>query len=130
LGKEEFGNHVEFICCDLCHLPLTKSSVKVVVCSSVLEHVEDLQKALEEIAFVLQESGEMVAGYPIETRLLEFCVKSFFRSESVSSTWDVYKIKKSKQLFGNPHGHKQIFSDIRKMLRNNFLSLKKRKIPN
>ena len=123
------NKHIDFVCCDICHLPLIKTSVKVVVCSSVLEHIENLQKALEEIAFVLQESGEIVAGYPIETRLLEFCVKSFCRWASTDSTWDVHAITKRKGLLRSPHTHKQTFLDIRKMLRKDFLLLKKRKIP-
>jgi SAM-dependent methyltransferase len=121
------NRHIDFVCCDLCHLPLRKSSVNVAVCSSVLEHIENLQKALKEIAFVLQESGELVVGYPIETRLLAFGVKSFCRSES--STWEQRNIAKRKDLLGSPHTHKQNFSDIRKMLRNDFLLLEKRKIP-
>ena len=123
------NKHIDFVCCDISHLPLIKSSVNVVVCSSVLEHIKNLDEALEEIAFVLKDSGEIVAGYPIETRMLEFLVKSFCRSVSADSTWGVHDITSRKELLKSPHTHKQTFAAIREILGKDFSLLKKWKMP-
>lgn len=124
---KKFNHHIEFICCDLCNLPLRESSVDIVIASSVLEHIENLQSAIKEIKFVLTKQGQMATGYPLETRLLEFAVKLFYRSES--STWEQHNIRKYKELLKSPHTHKQNFVEIRKILQKDFLHLKTRKIP-
>lgn len=118
---------IDFICCDLCHLPLKKSSVNLVVCASVFEHVEKLSEALNEIKIVLKKEGKLAAGYPIETRLLDYIMKSFWRSES--QVWDQGNIVKHKDRLKNPHTHKSSYKDIRRNIEKNFLILKKQKMP-
>jgi len=118
----------DYICCDLCYLPLKISSIDLVVCASVLEHIEDLSKALKEIKIVLKKQGKLVAGYPIETRFLEIIVKTFWSSES--QTWNQIKLLKKHGPSRNPHIHKQSFLDIRKLLAKNFTLSKRRKTPN
>jgi 2-polyprenyl-6-hydroxyphenyl methylase/3-demethylubiquinone-9 3-methyltransferase len=46
--KPTLGN-IEFIHSDTTHLPFKKDSVDLVVCASVLEHVNDLEGAIKEI---------------------------------------------------------------------------------
>ena len=118
---------IDFVCCDLCHLPLRNDSVDIATCASVFEHIENLSQALKEIKFVLKKNGKLVAGYPIETRLLEIVIKLFLRSES--QVWSQHEVTKSKEHISDPHVHKQNFLDIRKMLRKHFIPLKSRKIP-
>jgi ubiquinone/menaquinone biosynthesis C-methylase UbiE len=126
-STKKCNRQIEFVCCDLCHLPLRQASVNIAVCASVLEHIENLEQALKEISFVLKKRGKMVAGYPIETRLLQLIFKSFYRSES--PTWDQHNIMKHKERLRDPRTHKQSYSDIRKMLEKYFSPLKKEKIP-
>ena len=118
---------LELVCCDLCYLPLRNSSVDIAVCASVFEHVENLSKAIEEITLILKKKGKLAAGYPIETKLLEFIIKSFYKSEFM--VWDQTNISKKRYRTKNPHTHKQSFSEIRRLLRRNFSTLKIRKMP-
>ncbi len=119
-------SHTDFVCCDLCHLPLRESSIDLAVCASVFEHIENLDQALENIKSVLKTKGILAAGYPIETKLLDFIVRSFWNSES--HVWDQGNKMKLNRL-RDPHIHKQDFSDIRKMLKKYFVCLKMRKMP-
>ena len=118
--------HTDFVCCDLGHLPLIKSSVDLAVCASVFEHIENLELALENIQFALKTNGILAAGFPIETKLMDLIVRSFWRSEA--HVWDQGNKTKQDRL-KNPHTHKQDFSDIRKMLKKYFVHMKTRKIP-
>ena len=124
-AKESMRN-TDFVCCDLRNLPLRESSIDLAVCASVFEHIENLEQALKDIKSVIKKKGILAAGYPIETRLLEFIVKSFWVSES--RIWDQGNKRKTDRL-RDPHTHKQEFSDIRKMLGKDFVQLRMRKIP-
>ena len=121
------NKRIDFVCCDLCYLPLRNDSVNIAVCGSVFEHIENLSQALKEIHLVLKRNGKLAAGYPIETRLLELVIKLFLRSES--HVWSQHEVTKNKEHITNPHIHRQNFLDIRKMLRTHFSLLKRRKIP-
>lgn len=126
-GAKKANKHIEFICCDLCQLPLRYASVNIVVCASVFEHIENLERALGEIKFVLKKGGNLVAGYPIETRFLEFIFRSFYRAEA--HIWNQSNMVKHEERLRDPSTHKQNFSEIRKMLCRYFSLLKRRKIP-
>ena len=124
---KECYNDIEFICCDLCHLPLKSASVDVAVCGSVFEHIENLGKAIKEIETVLKKEGRLAVGYPIETKLLELIIKSFWRDQG--QVWDQSNISKHKERLTNPDVHKQDFTSIRKLLKQDFGTLKRQKIP-
>ena len=119
--------NLEFICCDICHLPLRSSSFTIVVAGSVFEHIEKLPEAIEEIKRILKNEGELAAGYPIETKLLEYIIKSFYKSES--QVWDQSNIRNHNAGLDTPHTHKKGFSEIRKLLRKDFYVLKRQKMP-
>ena len=118
---------IEFVCCDLCHLPLKSGSVDIAVCSSVLEHIENLGNAIEEVKTALKKEGLLAVGYPIETKMLELIMKLFWKNES--KTWDQTNISRHKERLANPHVHKQGFSSIRKLLRMDVMIMKRQKIP-
>jgi ubiquinone/menaquinone biosynthesis C-methylase UbiE len=118
---------IDFICCDVCHLPLKKSSINLAVCGSVLEHIKNLNQALKEIKFTLTKGGKLVAGYPIETILLEIIIKSIFRSESY--VWSQKNIMKKPEFLENPSTHKQNYSSIRNSIDKHLSILKKKKLP-
>lgn len=124
---KKFNRHIEFVCCDLCHLPIRNSSVDIAVCASVLEHVENLELASTEIKFILKKFGKLIAGYPIETKAVDTIIKSFLKSES--QVWDQHNERQDNNRLRNPHTHKRSYIDIRKVLRRDFLLLKKQKIP-
>ena len=119
-------SHADFVCCDLCNLPLRESSVDIAVCASVFEHVENLEQALKNIKFVLKTNGMLAAGYPNETKLMDLIIKSFWKSES--HVWDQCN-KMEQDCLRNPHIHKQNYLDIRITLEKDFVHLKMGKIP-
>lgn len=119
---------IDFVCCDLCHLPLKNDSVNLAVCVSVFEHIENLCEAVKEIKSVLKKGGKLGVGYPIETRFIELIIKSFWRFQS--HVWDQSNITKHKERLTDPHVHKQLFPSIRRILRADFTCLKQQKIPN
>jgi len=48
-------------------LPFESSSMDVVFCSHVLEHVNDAEKSLQEMKRVLKDDGTMIIGMPTAT---------------------------------------------------------------
>ncbi len=61
----------EFIRADLLReSSLPAATYDVVVCMSVLEHIEDAQGAAAALARVLVKGGTLVAGYPMVNRLM------------------------------------------------------------
>lgn len=119
--------HIDFVCADLCHLPFRDDSVDVAVCASVLEHVKNLEEATKQIEFVLKKDGILVAGYPIETKLLKAVIELISR-KSVS-VWDPRRVMRNEDFGAYPHTHKQKFPTIRDTLRKYFSLLKKEKMP-
>ncbi|MEM1582439.1 MAG: class I SAM-dependent methyltransferase [Candidatus Bathyarchaeia archaeon] len=55
---------LDFICADIHHLPLKDNSVDLVICSSVLEFIRNLETGVKEIKRILRTRGTIVAGYP------------------------------------------------------------------
>jgi ubiquinone/menaquinone biosynthesis C-methylase UbiE len=123
---KKLGKHLEFICCDLNYLPLRNDSVNMAVCGSAFEHIENLEQAIKETIFVLKNDGKLVAGYPIETKLLELIFQLFLKSEPA---WHQRDKTKSKTYLSNPQTHKRSFTEIRGILNKHFSISKKRKIP-
>jgi SAM-dependent methyltransferase len=121
------AKHLDLVCADLCNLPFRNDSVDIAVCASVLEHVENLEKATQQIRFVLKEDGILVAGYPIETTLLKAVIELICR-ETVS-VWDPRKVMRNEDYRTCPHTHKQKFPAIRDTLGRYFSILKKEKMP-
>ena len=123
------NKHVDFICCDLSHLPLRKSSVNTAICASVFEHLENLSKAIADLKFVFKKKGKLFAGYPIETRVLEILIGLFFWGGPETKVWDQKNLLKHKDRLQDPETHKQNYLEIRKMLKEGFSLLKFQKIP-
>ncbi|MCL5075731.1 MAG: class I SAM-dependent methyltransferase [Chloroflexi bacterium] len=55
---------IHFLQADTLHLPFEESKVNVVLCLDVLEHLENDQAALTEMARVLPEGGELIVRVP------------------------------------------------------------------
>jgi len=52
------------IIADVCRLPFKDESIDEIICSEVLEHVDDLVKAMEEIHRVLKPGGKVMIKVP------------------------------------------------------------------
>jgi len=124
-GQILFGklksNSISFVCADLCHLPFRSGSADVVVCASVLEHIEDLDGATKGIKYVLKKDKILVTGYPLETAFLKALIRMF-------NPKDYWCINQNLSRTG-PYVHKQTFQTIRAVLRSNFSLLRRKKIP-
>lgn len=53
---------------DITNLPLRKEAVDIALCSEVLEHVKDYEKALKEISRVLKKGGGAIITVPIHMK--------------------------------------------------------------
>ena len=58
--------------CDATSLPFATGSVKSVICSEVLEHIEEDGAVLDEIARVLESGGELILTLPMRPELFGF----------------------------------------------------------
>jgi SAM-dependent methyltransferase len=115
---------LEFVQADVSHLPFKKSSVDLVLAVSVLEHLSDLEGTTRGIKDSLRINGELIAGYPIETRLFLALIKLFLPiGRSVRDP----KILGKEQFEKSPDTHKQSFTVIRSVLRKNFQIAKREK---
>jgi len=124
---KKHARHIELICADIAHLPLRKDSVDIAVMASVLEHVVDLEKVAKQMRFVIKKDGMIVAGYPIETKLLKAVIELI--SKKTVSVWDPRRVMKDKDYLASPHTHKQSFSSIRNALCRYFSVCAKEKVP-
>jgi len=115
---------LECVCADIAQLPFRTDSVNLVVCASVLEHIDDLEKVLNEIKGVMSENSILVAGYPIETQLSNALLRFF-----LPSGWKIRDTRRwGKEEFGrSEETHKQSFRTIRRLLQAHFLMVKKKK---
>ncbi len=69
LQKEKI--HPQVAAADLLHLPFQDRYFEAVLLISILEHIEDLSKAVQELARVLKPGGVVVAGFPTKNKLTD-----------------------------------------------------------
>jgi len=69
--------NVELILADAQNLPFRSEAFDVVICSEVLEHLQDDVKALREMTRALQEQGIMIISIPLYEDLDEVHVRSY-----------------------------------------------------
>jgi len=73
---KDLWNHARYLAIDLtnkesnvlgnvCHLPVKSNSIDWVICTEVLEHVFDTDKALAELNRVLKHRGRLVLSTPL-----------------------------------------------------------------
>jgi ubiquinone/menaquinone biosynthesis C-methylase UbiE len=118
-GKKSCAT-VEFIICDIAHLPFKKKSVDVVTCTSVLEHVRNLKRTIAEIENIIKERGNLIAGYPIESGLFIALIRMIRPSfMSIRDPRILGKVEFQK----SPFTHKQTYKTIRKVLQEFFTTV-------
>lgn len=66
------GQGVRPVACDAKSLPFLNESFDGVVCSEVLEHIEDDREALREISRIAKRGGELILTCPVHKRLFGF----------------------------------------------------------
>ncbi len=69
----------------------------------------------------------MIAGYPIETKLLKVIIGLSGRRHM--KTWEPLRVMEEEEYRKDPHTHKQRFPKIRDMLNKYFLILRREKMP-
>ena len=71
-GAARNGRTVHPVACDAGNLPFLNGSFDGIICSEVLEHIEDDRRALWEIARATKPGGELVLTCPIHQKLFDF----------------------------------------------------------
>ena len=56
---------------DATNIPLQDSSIEVIMCSEVLEHIKDYEKVVKEMHRVLKQDGRIVVSVPYNKELME-----------------------------------------------------------
>lgn len=65
-AKRDSNTHITLINASLYELPLLEESADVVICLEVLEHLEDDDRALDEISRILRPGGRLIMSLPGE----------------------------------------------------------------
>ena len=123
-------DNIGFILSDISFLPFRNDSFDVVICASVLEHIENLNSAIKQIKNIIKNNGILIAGYPIYRTFLRAMIRLLNPKGEI-----IMDPEKARVFFGNknwkkePGTHKQDFSSIRETLKRHFLLIKKDKIP-
>jgi len=74
LAKRDISN-VEVCRADIKEIPFDSESFDLIIATSVLEHVKDLDSAFIELKRVLKKDGTLIIGYPIENKFIVFLRK-------------------------------------------------------
>lgn len=111
LWKEGIGCFL--VRCDATLLPFKSDTFDIVVAISVIEHLEDPNKVIEETKRVLKPTGSLIAAFPVENRILQ--LRRFILPEE-------YRNKDLKEI------HLSSFREIIRACKKHFKFLKIRKL--
>lgn len=64
IAKQSVYENGQYIICDILHLPIKPETSDVIVCSEVLEHVPNYEKAIEEFSRVSRNYGDLIITTP------------------------------------------------------------------
>lgn len=81
---------------DILELPFEDGAFDLVICMSVLEHFEQLEKPLKELKRVLAPQGLLIVGYPSETLFFRFLHQKVLG-------WATSKGRKVKKILESEH---------------------------
>lgn len=84
--------NISFQECDLCSLPFKDSSFDIILCTEVLEHIEDDKKALKELSRVLLPGGKIIVTVPNMSKFHIKNQKAFFHVRAGYSLSDMEKM--------------------------------------
>ncbi len=54
----------QYICCDALQMPVKDNVFDSIICISVIEHVKDIKKLLDEMHRTLKDNGFVIIGFP------------------------------------------------------------------
>lgn len=74
-ATEKFGSSIDFLEGSVHAIPLADSSVDVVVCFEVIEHVDEPARVMKEIARVLRDDGLLLISTPMKTEYNKGLIK-------------------------------------------------------
>ena len=69
-SKEHVRLKINYVVCDIQNMPFKDNSVDIVVCTETLEHVPDMQRAINECYRILKESGYIFISYPHQITII------------------------------------------------------------
>lgn len=98
LKKDNLINNVNFKAVNLMNPPFTNKQFNIIICSEVIEHVEDDVKLLTNLSKLLTKRGELILSFPSKTLMSKIAQKSLdhFKVGYVPS--DIKKILKPLKL--------------------------------
>ena len=126
LLSKENGLLISYVKGNVLHLPFSNNYFSLVNALSVLEHIKDEDKAIEEIRRIINDDGYLIAGIPIE----RFLVNSLFSLLSLKNDIIDRNFIKSKKFRKNRYQDVH-YSDIREIenaISKKFIIKKTRKI--
>lgn len=117
---------IQLICLDISNLPFREEIIDSIICTSVFEHLLELEEITKKIKKILKKNGILVAGYPVETKLLLFLLKIFYSKTNWTINPSILGIDEYRK---NPHTHKHNYRFIDQILKRNFTIQKIKNIP-
>jgi ubiquinone/menaquinone biosynthesis C-methylase UbiE len=102
---------------DLYNLPFSSSAFDLIVCLSVIEHVPDPKTVFSEIDRILQDSGVMIVGYPLEHALYKFFEKLSRWYKYVKLRNKIKKLKTDKRFHPHVSSYRQIEESLDNIFR-------------
>jgi len=94
---------------DLCNLPIKEGIAHLVICTEVLEHVENIEKAMQELHRILKKGGYLVLSTPLLIGVHDSIDYYRFTDIALKSLLDKYKfeillIRKRGGIFSSLYG--------------------------
>jgi len=131
---EPRSKKLNFVLADISFLPFQRHSIDIVLCLSVLEHVQDLEETIKKIKEVLKSDGIFIAGYPLETKSFKLMWKlispvSFTFIDQSQTYWYNPSTRKKECYWESAHTHKHEYKNIRDALAKKFRIISKEKLP-
>ncbi len=113
IAKKQIGRkYIKYVVGDVLKMPFKKESFNKIVCSEVLEHLEDDEQGVKEIKRVLKKNGVACItvphwNYPFFWDPVNYILQRVFRTHIKSGFWSgvwnfhvrLYKIPELKKLF-------------------------------
>ena len=115
MTKKRGIHNVSFEKMDLANLK-ENEKFDLIICLSVLEHIEDTEKIFQKFKGILNEKGLLIVGYPIESNLMKLIRKLealIFRKD-MSKEVREHNYSKSEKFTGHISDWKKIDNSMKK----------------